>query len=175
MDKCCCNSLHNQIVNSEAQFEKMKDFFNDNNYKSILVHRPYYSLGWFADKWYKCRSCGRVWEFIYPDFPAHGRIRLIHMNIVMSKNMIILFLNYNPIRWTMFANKCKRIQDKETFIPNDIYSVVSHYFSVEEWVYSPLVEINNYKPIELVCCIKGRILLKSYLLKKIHQNNTESE
>ena len=29
----------------------------------------------YADKWYKCKCCGTLWEFLYPDFPMKGFVR----------------------------------------------------------------------------------------------------
>lgn len=33
------------------------------------------AVKWYADKWYKCKDCGALWEFDYPDFPASGFVR----------------------------------------------------------------------------------------------------
>lgn len=49
----------------------------------IPVSKPFY-IGygiegdehkWFADKWYKCKKCGAIWEFIFPDFPSQGSVK----------------------------------------------------------------------------------------------------
>ncbi len=36
---------------------------------------PIIVIKWYATKWYKCNSCGCLWEFNYPDFPAKGFVK----------------------------------------------------------------------------------------------------
>jgi len=68
-------------------FEELKNFFEkqveEGVFTDVKVSEPYYvgydSAGtkfpWYADKWYRCRECGALWEMEYPDFPALGFVR----------------------------------------------------------------------------------------------------
>lgn len=167
METCCCELISNQIISSSIQFEQIKSLFEKNDFKSVPVRKPYYSLGSFADKWYKCRQCGRVWEFVYPEFPAKGHVRLVRVKLIMNQKLMRLLLAYHPISWMILSRKVKNTYSKELFLPQDICNVVSHYYTDTEWICSNLLKLNGYKPIELACCIMGRRILKSYLLKEI--------
>lgn len=167
MEKCCCNLISNQVIRSSNQFTQMKSFFEKNNYKSMMVRKPYYLFGCFADKWYKCRQCGRVWEFVYPEFPEQGHIKLVRVKLILNQKMIRLLLAYNPINWLILSRKSKNTYSKERFLPQDICNVVSHYYADTEWIYTNLLELNGYKPMELTCCLLGRVIFKSFLLREI--------
>lgn len=41
---------------------------------------------WYADKWYKCKCCGTLWEFSYPDFPAKGFVRKFEDGVYYPKD-----------------------------------------------------------------------------------------
>lgn len=161
MEKCCCNLISNQVIRTDIQFTQMKSFFEKNEYKSMYVRRPYY-----VDKWYKCRQCGRVWEFVYPEFPAYGHIKLVHVKLKTNQKMIRLLFVYNPINWMILSQKVKNTYSKECFLPQDICNVVSHYYSDTEWIYTNLSEFNGYKPIELTCCLLGRVIFRSFFIKR---------
>ena len=78
MMKCDCNERTGTKINSWKQFEKLRDFFEEQVKKGLFieipVERPYYTgcsvngkvMKWYADKWYKCLECNTIWEFIYP-------------------------------------------------------------------------------------------------------------
>ena len=70
---------------------ELKRFFEkqveDGIFCDVPVELPYFcgynlkpeevrdEFKWYADKWYKCKKCGTLWEFKYPDFPAKGFVR----------------------------------------------------------------------------------------------------
>lgn len=85
---CDCHERIGIEIRSIQQFEELKSFFETQVSKGIFrevpVKFPYYigisyneksPLRWYADRWYRCLSCGCLWEFIDPDFPSSGRIR----------------------------------------------------------------------------------------------------
>lgn len=85
---CDCNERIDVEINSLKQFEDLKKFFEkkvkEGVFVEVSVKRPYYigysiiekkSIKWYANKWYRCRKCGTLWEFQYPDFPAKGFVR----------------------------------------------------------------------------------------------------
>lgn len=84
---CRCNDLSNLKIVRPSQLQCLIDFFStyDDTYYVIPVERPYYSgknahgvvLEWYADQWFKCKDCGRIWELCYPDFPSYGHLALI--------------------------------------------------------------------------------------------------
>ena len=84
--ECECQERYEADIDSWALFEEIKKYFEEqvllDVYKDIPVSKPYYvwqsgkeEMIWCADKWYKCKACGCLWEFCYPDFPAHGFVR----------------------------------------------------------------------------------------------------
>lgn len=87
MMACDCKERYGIEINSYKLFEELKVFFEkqveNGIFKEIAVTTPYYigidsfgdTLEWYADKLYKCNSCGTLWEFQYPDFPAIGEVR----------------------------------------------------------------------------------------------------
>ncbi|MCR5195462.1 MAG: hypothetical protein K6D38_04035 [Pseudobutyrivibrio sp.] len=87
MIKCDCLEKTNQKITTAVQFDEARAFFKkmveEKIYVEVDVKEPYHTgklldgkkVEWFADKWFKCNLCGQVWEFLYPDFPAGGKIR----------------------------------------------------------------------------------------------------
>lgn len=90
MTKCDCNERIGININSWKQFQELKVFFEEQVKKGLFIEipvkKPYYvgysadgkEMEWYADKWYKCLECNILWEFIYPDFPAQGKVRKLH-------------------------------------------------------------------------------------------------
>lgn len=37
-------------------------------------------IEWYPDKWYRCKICGQLWAFEYPDFPAQGNVYKLDCN-----------------------------------------------------------------------------------------------
>lgn len=80
MKQCECNERIGSEINSYQLYEEIKIFFKEQVIKGIyaelFVEKPYYiGFEWMADKWYKCKVCGCLWEVKYPDFPAKGFVR----------------------------------------------------------------------------------------------------
>ncbi|MDD8048712.1 MAG: hypothetical protein PHH04_03810 [Thomasclavelia sp.] len=87
MSICNCNKRNGMEINTKKEFEDLKTYFTqqlcDGIFEDIQIVSPYYvginekqqKIEWYADKWYKCKCCGCLWEFIYPDFPAKGFVR----------------------------------------------------------------------------------------------------
>lgn len=83
---CECAERFETKINSFALFEELKYFFETEVKKGVFedvpVLKPIRLLGdqgnvvteWYPDKWYRCRICGQLWAFEYPDFPAQGNI-----------------------------------------------------------------------------------------------------
>jgi len=83
---CECAKRYEAKIDSWALFEEIKTYFEEQvslgRYEDIPVKKPYYiwqsgkeKMEWNADKWYKCKICGCLWELVYPDFPADGEVR----------------------------------------------------------------------------------------------------
>lgn len=83
---CDCYIINDLIVNNISLFHKYQLFFDNQCkkgiYQEMTPQQPYYTWSqgintkkWFATKWYKCKICGCLCEFQYPDFPANGFIR----------------------------------------------------------------------------------------------------
>lgn len=88
--KCDCMERIDTDINSLKLFEEMKSFCHNQVANGVFIEipvsKPYHTgystleqkeLKWYATKWYQCQSCGCIWEFLYPDFPAKGFIRTI--------------------------------------------------------------------------------------------------
>ena len=84
--KCDCADRMEISINSIALFEELKSYFEEEVKKKTFVEQvpaePYFiwkdkgeETKEYASKWYKCRKCGCLWEFNYPDFPAKGFVR----------------------------------------------------------------------------------------------------
>ncbi|MDR2977779.1 MAG: hypothetical protein LBV19_10920 [Streptococcaceae bacterium] len=84
---CDCSEREGVEINSYQLFLDLKAFFEGQTAKGIFedipVETPSYvgyselsgPMEWYAEKWYRCKSCGTLWEFQYPDFPAKGEVR----------------------------------------------------------------------------------------------------
>lgn len=84
--ECECAERYEAKIDTWKLYQEIKDFFVSQTelgvYEDIPVTKPYFighsstgSLSWFADRWYRCRKCGCLWELTYPDFPAYGFVR----------------------------------------------------------------------------------------------------
>lgn len=91
MKQCDCDERIGIEINSFQLYEELKNFFEkqvkDEVFCDVPVKLPYFygynlkpeevkdEFKCYADKWYKCKNCGTLWEFKYPDFPAKGFVR----------------------------------------------------------------------------------------------------
>ncbi|PHU39789.1 hypothetical protein CSX00_09240 [Pseudobutyrivibrio ruminis] len=86
MMKCDCEERIGLEINSYNLFINLKDFFEQQEqeglFLDIKVDEPYYlwrngnrEVAYYATKWYKCKCCGCLWEFEYPDFPQKGFVK----------------------------------------------------------------------------------------------------
>ena len=91
MKQCDCDDRVGIEINSYQLFQELKEFFDEQVHKEIFldipVKLPYFcgynlkpeevrdEYKWYANKWYKCKHCGTLWEFTYPNFPAKGFVR----------------------------------------------------------------------------------------------------
>lgn len=92
MNTCDCFERIGVIINSKRSNEEMEDFFvqqvDNGVFEQLSVgdrgefyYKKVNNVGtiqncWHpADKWYKCKRCGCVWEHQYPDFPSLGYVR----------------------------------------------------------------------------------------------------
>jgi len=94
--KCQCLNKNEMMISTYQEFIEMKNFFQEQIssgvFEEIDVKQPYYigysrrqTIRWFADKWYKCKVCGCLWEFNYPDFPAAGFTRKFNDGIYCKR------------------------------------------------------------------------------------------
>lgn len=83
---CECAERYDTKINTYALFGEIKHFFEEQVsnqvFEEIPVTTPFYigfseiqTIKWFATNWYKCKVCGCLWEFNYPDFPTEGFVR----------------------------------------------------------------------------------------------------
>ena len=91
MKQCDCTDRIGIKVETIKQFNQLKEFFcektKENLFEEIKVTLPYYEghdrngniIKWYADRWYRCKICGTIWEFQYPEFPACGEVRKINL------------------------------------------------------------------------------------------------
>lgn len=102
MIKCDCNERVGIEINSYQLFEDLKAFFNKQvkkrTFLDIPVTEPYFcgynlkpedvkdEYKWYANKWYECKCCGTLWEFVYPDFPTKGFVRKFEDGIYHLKD-----------------------------------------------------------------------------------------
>ena len=102
MIQCDCAERTGIEINSYQLFEDLKTFFNTQIetgvFLDVPVTQPYfcgYNLNpkevkdeykWYADKWYKCKCCGTLWQFSYPDFPAKGFVRKFEDGVYYPKD-----------------------------------------------------------------------------------------
>lgn len=69
-------------LNSIRKQEQYEAFFSRNVKMGIFTEEmpdtPYYtyhSFIYYADKWYRCKVCGCLWEYVEPNFPSCGFVR----------------------------------------------------------------------------------------------------
>lgn len=79
---CNCSDRIATEIKSLSQLKEIEDFFSEQLSKGVFTElpprKPYYKfkkISWYADKWYKCKICGCLWEYVKPDFPASGSVR----------------------------------------------------------------------------------------------------
>ena len=92
IESCNCAEMdEEEIIDTWQKFKKAREYFETQVKQGVFeeekVNEPYYTwnsktvvgpLGhvkYYATKWYKCRVCGCLWEFEYPDFPSRGFVR----------------------------------------------------------------------------------------------------
>ncbi|MDO5539030.1 MAG: hypothetical protein Q4F83_02995 [Eubacteriales bacterium] len=97
MIKCDCKERIGIEIKSYRMFDELKDFFEkrvtEGIFEDIPVEAPHYigydstgkAMKWYANKWYRCKVCGVLWEFDYPDFPAIGFVRKFEDGVYGSK------------------------------------------------------------------------------------------
>lgn len=84
--ECECAERYEAKIDSWKLFQEIKEFFEGQValavYEDVPVEKPSYvfiskteKTEWYADKWYRCKNCGCLWEFTYPDFPGIGSVR----------------------------------------------------------------------------------------------------
>lgn len=85
--ECDCNERIGIEIDSYKLFEELKDFFSEQVAKGVFEDISNYDRIWHEHggteknvyrqtiKCYKCKACGRLWEFRYPEFPAPGKIK----------------------------------------------------------------------------------------------------
>ena len=74
--ECECAERYETKINSYSLFQELKLFFEMEVEKGIFKDVPVLKpiRLWYPDKWYKCKVCGQLWAFEYPDFPAQGNV-----------------------------------------------------------------------------------------------------
>lgn len=97
MINCDCNERFSIDINSIILFKEMKYYFQEQVDQGIFVEVPVeiphyigYDINgniikWYANRWYKCKCCGSLWEFDYPDFPAEGFVRKFEDGVYRPK------------------------------------------------------------------------------------------
>ena len=84
--ECDCKDRIGIQIETMKMFKEVKAFFDIQVNNDIFYEeknkepyrvwtdgvRVHYNT---ATKWYRCKVCGCLWEFEYPDFPAKGFIR----------------------------------------------------------------------------------------------------
>jgi hypothetical protein len=96
--ECDCDERIGIEIDSFRLFDELRSFFEAQVkagvYKDIPVEKPFYigysdiqTIEWFASKWYHCETCGCLWEFDYPDFPAMGLVRKFPDGIYRRKEV----------------------------------------------------------------------------------------
>ena len=84
--KCECCNRYETDINSIDMFNETKLYFDEQVKKSHFIEEevliPYYVweddkeyIEPYATKWYRCKICGCLWEFKYPDFPSKGFVK----------------------------------------------------------------------------------------------------
>lgn len=98
--KCECAERYETKINSYALFEEIKEFFEQEVekgvFEDIAILRPLNKFDdqgnvvvqWYPTKWYRCKACGQLWAFEYPDFPAQGSVYKLNQDGVPESNSI---------------------------------------------------------------------------------------
>lgn len=97
--KCDCNERVGVSINSIKLFTELKKFFEGQIGTGLFEEEenkePYYiwidkdrSVKYCATKWYRCKDCGCLWEFNYPDFPAKGFVRKYEHGIYTGTEIV---------------------------------------------------------------------------------------
>ncbi len=99
--KCECSNRYGTDINSVKDFDEIKLFFDKQVINGVYLEEkvltPYYvwkekneHIEYYATKWYRCKLCGCLWEFNYPDFPSKGFVNKyedgIYTGMVMINN-----------------------------------------------------------------------------------------
>lgn len=96
---CDCDERIAVEINSQSLFLELKKFFETQVEKGIFIEEqkkvPFYvwkkgakEKEYYASKWYRCKTCGCLWEFEYPDFPAKGFVRKYKNGVYTGKEVI---------------------------------------------------------------------------------------
>lgn len=79
--RCKCNEDTSGEIDSITKFEQIRRFFQrqveQGIYEEVPVKKPYYVWRfrkYYADKWYRCKEYGCLWEIIYPDLPTNRSV-----------------------------------------------------------------------------------------------------
>lgn len=90
--ECECLNYFETEIKDLSLYKEYESFFLINLQKNIFTElkpdTPYYSFGktyWYADKWYKCKICGCLWEYTKPDFPSSGFVRKFENGVYLTR------------------------------------------------------------------------------------------
>ncbi len=84
--RCDCNVRVGTDIDSYQLFKEFKEFFDAQVKKGTFNDMTDYSKVWYLDggaekevyrttiKYYECKCCRCRWEFMYPEFPAFGKV-----------------------------------------------------------------------------------------------------
>ena len=97
--RCDCDKRIAVEINSQSLFLELKKFFEKQVENGIFIEEknkaPFYvwkrgeiEKEYYASKWYRCKICGCLWEFEYPDFPAKGFVRKYENGIYTGKKVV---------------------------------------------------------------------------------------
>ncbi len=98
--QCECANRYEAVINSLALFEEINEFFQSGVERGVFEDAPIsvplerqddhgrVFARWYPDKWYRCRVCGQLWAFIYPEFPALGNVYKLNRDGVPERGSI---------------------------------------------------------------------------------------
>ncbi len=85
---CVCKDIREKQILSARSLDDTIEMFNQGCKDGFLIPCPVdepYHIGYvddddkkiisYATKWYRCKSCGCLFEVLYPDFPMPGFVR----------------------------------------------------------------------------------------------------